>query len=110
LSTPDFVTWIAQHKVISLACVILLTELGFRRWAPKSAAYARWTSFFKAVGAVWTAVLLSVIYLLSVGPVSLGMRLMGKDLLDRSLATEGTFWRRHEANPLGPTSAVRHQF
>jgi hypothetical protein len=62
------------------------------------------------VGAVWTAVILSVIYLLSVGPVSLGMRLFGKDLLDRSLAREATFWRSHEANPLGPAAAVRHQF
>jgi hypothetical protein len=61
LSTADVVTWIAHHKLLTFASLILLTELGFRRWAPKSAAYARWTSFFKAVGAVWTAVLLSVI-------------------------------------------------
>ena len=107
---PDLVSWIARHRVLSVACFILLTELAFRGLAPKSVAYTRWTAFFKAVGAVWTAVILSVVYLLSVGPVSLGMRLLGKDPLDRSLEHEPTFWRPHEANPLGPEAAARHQF
>ena len=34
--------------------------------------------------------ILSLVYLLSVGPVSLGMRLLGKDPLDRSLGAEPT--------------------
>ena len=104
------VSWIAHHRLLSIACFILLTELAFRGLAPRSAAYARWTAFFKAVGAVWTAVLLSIVYLLSVGPVSLGMRLLGKDPLDRSLAHEASFWRSHEPNPLGLEAAARHQF
>ena len=107
---PDFVTWIAHHRLLSLACFILLMELAFRGLAPKSVAYARWTAFFKAVGTVWTAVILSVVYLLSVGPISLGMRLLGKDPLDRSLDREPSFWRSHEPNPLGPEAAARHQF
>ena len=107
---PDVVSWIAHHRVLSVACFILLTELAFRGLAPKSAVYARWTAFFKAVGAVWTAVILSLVYLLSVGPVSLGMRLLGKDPLDRSLEREPTVWRSHEPNPLGPEAAARHQF
>jgi hypothetical protein len=110
LSLDFLVTWIAQHKLLTFACLILLTELIFRRWAPKSAVYARWTAFFRAVGALWTAVILSVVYLLSVGPVSLAMRLLGKDPLERSVGKEPSCWRRHEANPLGPLAAVRHQF
>ena len=58
----------------------------------------------------WAAVILSFVYLLSVGPIGLGMRLLGKDPLDRSLRPEPTFWRAHEPNPLGPRAAVRHQF
>ena len=85
-------------------------ELAFRRFAPKSQAYKRWTAFFQAIGSVWTAVLLSVVYTLSVGPVGLIQRLMGKDPLDRGLAPEPTFWRAHEPNPLGPERAARHQF
>ena len=107
---PDVVSWIAHHKVLTGACCILLIELAFRGIAPRSAAYAGWTAFFKAVGSVWTAVILSFVYVLSVGPVSLGMRLLGKDPLDRSLEHEPTFWRSHEANPLGPEAATRHQF
>ncbi len=107
---PDVVSWIARHRLLAFACLILLIELAFRGLAPKSAAYAKWTGFFKAVGTVWTALILSVVYLLSVGPISLSMRLVGKDPLDRSLDSEPTFWRPHEQNPLGPEAAVRHQF
>jgi hypothetical protein len=110
LSLDAVVSWIAGHKLISLACFILLTELALRRLAPTSAAYARWTRFFQALGVVWTAVILSLIYVLSVGPVALFMRLRGTDLLDRKLDPEPSFWRRHEANPLGLQAAVRHQF
>jgi hypothetical protein len=37
-------------------------------------------------------------------------RLFGKDLHDRGLAPEPSFWRAHEPNPLGPERAARHQF
>lgn len=100
------------HKqgLLLLACSVLVVELAFRRFAPRSRAYAKWTGFFLAVGHIWSVVILTVIYLLSVGPVSAGMRLFGKDPLDRSLAPEPTFWRSHEPNPLGPQAAARHQF
>jgi hypothetical protein len=114
LSLGDALDWYAglalRWKILSLATAVVLVELTFRRFAPRSRAYARWTRFFQGIGAVWTAVLLSLIYTLSVGPVGLAMRLMGKDPLDRSLAHEPTFWRAHEPNPLGPERAARHQF
>ena len=73
-------------------------------------AYGGWTAVFEAIGAVWTAVLLAVVYVLSVGPIGLVMRLFGQDPLDRRLAPEPSFWRAHEPNPLGPERAARHQF
>ncbi len=54
--------------------------------------------------------LLAVIYVVSVGPIGLVMRALGKDPLDRRLATEPSFWRAHEPNPLGRERAARHQF
>jgi hypothetical protein len=99
-----------RWKALSFALLILVIELGLRYGAPKSAAFARWQAFFKAVGAVWTTVLLSLIYLLSVGPISVAMRLFAKDLLDRELTPEPTLWRPHEPNPLGPEAAARRQF
>ena len=84
--------------------------LALRRFAPRSAVYARWTAFFHSVGAVWTAVILSFVYFLSVAGVSLFMKLAGKDPLDRQLDSEPSFWRPHQPNPLGPRAAARHQF
>jgi hypothetical protein len=96
--------------LLALAVTVLVGELLFRRFAPRSRAYARWTAFFQAVGKVWTAVILSIVYFVSVALVSVFMRLFGKDPLDRSLRKEPSFWRAHEPNPLGPRAASRHQF
>jgi hypothetical protein len=114
LSPEEAVGWFAglplRWKVVAAASLVVLVELAFRRLAPRSRAYARWTAFFQAIGQVWTAALLALVYILSVGPVGLVMRLFGHDPLDRGLAPEPSFWRAHEANPLGPERATRHQF
>jgi hypothetical protein len=99
-----------RWKVVAFAALVVLVELGFRRLAPKSRAYARWTAFFQGIGKVWTAILLAFVYILSVGPIGLVMRLLGHDPLDRRLAPEPSFWRAHEPNPLGPERGARHQF
>jgi hypothetical protein len=96
--------------LLSLATAVVLVELAFRRLAPGSAAYARWTKFFEGIGRVWTIVLLSVVYFLSVSVVSAIMKLFGKDPLDRVLQPDVSSWHAHEPNPLGPQAAARHQF
>ena len=96
--------------LLVFATVVVLIELAFRRLAPRSLAYKRWTAFFEGIGAVWSAVLLGIIYFVSVSLTSLGLRLAGKDPLDRALRPEPSFWRPHEPNPLGPQAAARHQF
>jgi hypothetical protein len=114
LSAQDALTWLAdlslRWKILAFASVVVLIELAFRHLAPDSRAYAGWTRFFQGIGMVWTAVLLAIVYLVSVGPVGLALRLLGRDPLDRRLAPEPTFWRAHEPNPLGPEKAARHQF
>jgi hypothetical protein len=114
LSLQDAVGWFfdlpLRFKVLAFASVVVLIELAFRRLAPGSRAYARWTAFFQGIGKVWTAVILALVYFLSVGPVGLVMRLVGHDPLDRRLAPEPSFWRAHEPNPLGAERAARHQF
>ena len=99
-----------KKGVVAFACTVFLVELAFRRFGRGSKAYVAWTRFFEGIGKVWTAVILSVVYVLSVGPVGLVMRLLGRDLLDRKIEAEPTFWRAHEPNPLGPAAAARHQF
>lgn len=103
--------WPTHRKVLFGAAVtVFLVELAFRRFAPDSLAYARWKRVFEAVGKVWTGVILSVIYFISVAGVSAFMRLFGRDPLDRKLDPEPTWWRKHDPNPLGPQAAARHQF
>jgi hypothetical protein len=99
-----------RWKIVAAASIVVLVELALRRLAPKSRTYARWSAFFQGIGKVWTAVLLAIVYLLSVGPIGLVMRLFGRDPLDRRLLPEPSFWRAHEPNPLGPERAARHQF
>jgi hypothetical protein len=99
-----------NRVLLSLATCVLVGELAFRRFAPQSAAYRKWTALFRFVGSVWTAIILSVVYFASVSIVGIAMRLLGKDPLDRGLRPEPTFWRVHEPNPLGPRAAARHQF
>lgn len=96
--------------ILTLATTMVLVELAFRRLAPESRAYATWTRFFQGLGKVWTAVLLAVIYFVSVALVGSFMKLLGKDPLDRRLTPAPTFWKDHEPNPLGPSAAARHQF
>ena len=107
--------WFAGRPIhtkvlLSLATVVVLVELVLRRFGRGSRLYAGWTRFFQGIGHVWTTVLLSVVYFLSVAVVSSVMRVLGKDPLDRALRAEPTFWRSHEPNPLGPRAAARHQF
>jgi hypothetical protein len=96
--------------LLVLACSVLLVEILLRTVARKSRFYAAWTRFFEAVGHVWSVVLLSFVYVLSVGPVGIVMRLAGHDPLDRKLDPEPTWWRAHEPNPMGPEAAARVQF
>jgi hypothetical protein len=106
----EFLALPLRWKLLGLATVVMVVELSFRRLAPKSRAYQRWTAFFQGIGKVWTAVILSFVYVLSVGPVGLAMRLFGHDPLDRRLDREASFWRTYLPNPLGIERAARHQF
>ena len=96
--------------LLGLATTVFVVELVFRRVAPHSAAYRKWKAGFEFVGSIWTGVILSIVYFTTVSVIGIGMRLLGKDPLDRSLRAEPSFWRAHEPNPLGPTAAARHQF
>jgi hypothetical protein len=114
LSPQVIAAWVAglpwRYKLLAVASAVVLVELGLRRFAPSSRFYAGWKATFEAIGSVWTAVLLAVVYVFSVGPIGLVMRLVGNDPLDRRLAREPSFWRAHEPNPLGIERAARHQF
>jgi hypothetical protein len=109
------VHWVAgwptyKQALLALATTMFVVELLLRRFARGTPLYRKWTAFFEAIGAFWSAIILSVVYFVSVAIVSIFMKLAGKDLLDRRLDKEPSFWRTHEPNPLGPLAASRHQF
>jgi hypothetical protein len=99
-----------KQALLVLATTMFVVELVLRRFARKSLVYKRWTAFFEAVGSFWSAVILSIVYFVSVAAISALMKVFGKDPLDRRLDPEPSFWRAHEPNPLGPLAAARHQF
>ena len=66
---------------------------------PRSAAYRKWTAAFVVIGSVWTAIILSIVYFASVSIVGIGMRLLGKDPLDRGLKPEPTLLAAARAEP-----------
>ena len=109
------VQWVAgwptyKQALLALATTMFVVELLLRRVARGTPLYRRWTAFFEAIGAFWSAIILSIVYFVSVAIISIFMKLAGKDLLDRRLDEEPSFWRTHEPNPLGPLAAARHQF
>jgi hypothetical protein len=114
LSPQELAAWAYglpwRYRLLAFAAAVVLVELALRRIAPRSRFYKGWKATFEAIGSVWTAVLLALVYVFSVGPIGLLMRLAGNDPLDRRLATEPSFWRSHEPNPLGIERAARHQF
>jgi hypothetical protein len=101
---------LATRVLLGFAVTVFLIEVALRTVAPRSRLYARWKRAFEAIGHVWAVVILSIIYVIAVGPISIIMRLRGNDMLDRALGAGKTVWRPHEPNPLGPDVAARHQF
>ena len=96
--------------LFTFAVTVTVIDQVLKRVAPDSKAYAAFKHGLESVGAFWTAIILSVVYFLSVSLVNVFFRLRGMDPLDRGLTPEPTFWRRHDPNPLGPLPAARHQF
>ena len=99
-----------QLKLLAFFVLVVGTEMLLKRFAPDSAFYRSWQRTFERIGTVWTAVILSIIYFISVACVSLFMKLLGRDLLDTGLAAAPSFWRERETTPLSPEAAARHQF
>jgi len=99
-----------KQVLLTVATTMFVVELILRRFARGTPVYKKWTAFFEGIGAFWSAIILSIVYFVSVAMIWALMKLMGRDLLDRKLDVEPSFWRAHEPNPLGPLAAARHQF
>ncbi len=99
-----------KRGILAFALTVFALEVVLRTFARGSVVYKLWTRGFEALGHVWSVVILSFIYALSVGPVSLLLRLARKDLLDVRLDAAPSYWKKHQPNPLPAKQAARHQF
>jgi hypothetical protein len=99
-----------KQVLLAVATTMFVVELILRRFAAGTPLYKKWTALFEGIGAFWSAIILSLVYFVSVAGIWVFVKLLGKDLLDRRLTKEPSFWRVHEPNPLGPMAASRHQF
>jgi hypothetical protein len=61
---------------------------------------AGWTAVAGRFGFVQTLVMLGLFYVVLVGPVAVGMRVLGRDLLDKRMRdSDATAWRDAESAP-----------
>ena len=71
--------------------------------------YEYWLAFGHAIGVITTPILLFLVYTLAIGPTRLAALVAGKDLLDRRMKRESSFWKTKE--PCSHTvDEARHQF
>lgn len=76
----------------------------------RAAAYRGWMAFARFLGIVNTTILLTLVYFLLIGPLSLIMRAFRSDLLDkRWKAPDGSLWRK-KAPLRHDLDEARHQF
>ena len=93
-----------RFAVGTALATVAVVMFGWSLVAPASMgpAYERWMRFGQTLGAIVSAVLLTVLYYVVVTPVGALMRLSGTDPLDRRLrrsapAATASYWMRHAA-------------
>jgi len=74
-----------------------------------SALYKWWMAFARALAFINTTLILTLVYLVLIGPSWLIMKLLRKDLLDRRMPDVPSYWKKKA--PLEHTlEEGRHQF
>jgi hypothetical protein len=58
--------------------------------------YDKWIAFARVLGRINTVVLLTLVYLVVLGPVALVSRILRKDFLDRGLDARPSYWEDRE--------------
>lgn len=71
--------------------------------------YFYWMKFAHLLGRVNTALLLTLFYLLILGPVAMVLKLFGKDLLDRKAEQRTSYWYNKSKEPT-TLEQSKHQF
>lgn len=62
-------------------------------------AYGYWMRFARALGKANALLLLTIVYVVMIGPAAIVLKILGKDLLDRKANENHTFWRDKVQEP-----------
>jgi len=71
--------------------------------------YQYWMAFGHTIGVVMTPIQLMLVYVLVFGPARLITLVTGKDLLDRRMKPDASFWKTKESRP-STLEEARRQF
>jgi hypothetical protein len=63
-------------------------------------AYSYWMKFARALGKANALVLLTIVYVVLIGPAAIVLRIFGKDLLDRKAGESLSYWYEKENEQL----------
>ena len=80
--------------VLILCCVIFIT-VTLLNWQALKLGYQAWMKVAHLIGGVVTAIILSVIYFLIFTPISILLKLLGRDHLQRDFSKKNsTYWEK----------------
>jgi hypothetical protein len=63
-------------------------------------AYGYWMRFARALGRANALLLLTIVYIVLIGPAAIVLKIFGKDLLDRKAGNGSTLWFEKAQEPL----------
>ncbi len=63
-------------------------------------AYGYWMKFARALGRANALLLLTIVYIVLIGPAAIVLKIFGKDLLDRKAGKGSTLWLEKAQEPL----------
>jgi hypothetical protein len=72
-----------------------------------SLLYDWWMRFARALAFVNTRVLLTIFYVLVIGPIALVLSVIGKDFLERKIDASLSYWKKREPSEHTLESASR---
>lgn len=61
-----------------------------------SGVYKGWMAFARALAFINTRIILTLFFVLIIGPIALVLRLAGKDFLQRTIDSSPSFWKDRE--------------
>lgn len=95
------------YGFVGVAVLFLLIRLVNANWiAP---VFNGWIKLAYYLGEINTRILLTLVYILTIIPIGLGMKLFGKDLMDKKIdKNRESYWLKRDNYTIDPKRYERH--